>query len=69
MSAWHATGTPAVWRHWTDSRPACVSGIHRYIKEHMHLVLILLLLKALFTCALIECIVVEVVVAALLLRI
>ena len=38
MSAWRATGTPFVWRHWTNSRPASKYRIYRYIKEHMLLV-------------------------------
>ncbi len=50
MSAWHATGRTAVWRHWTNSRPANNSRIYRCINEHMLLMSILLLLNALFAC-------------------
>ena len=69
MSALRATGTPAVWRHWTHSRPANKSRIHRCIKEHMLPVSILLLLKALFSCAETEQILVQIATAALLLSI
>ena len=42
MSAWHATGTPAAWRHRTNSRPASTYSIDRYIDEHMLLVSVML---------------------------
>ncbi len=68
MFAWHAIGKPAVRGHWTNSRPASEFRIHRYLKEHMRLVSILLLPKTLFACAYTDCTVVEAVAAALLLR-
>ena len=67
MSAWHATGRTAVWRHWTNSRPANKSRIYRCINEHMLLRSILLLLKALFTCGWTDGIAVQIAAAALVL--
>ena len=38
MSAWRATGIPAVWQQWANNRPASKYRIYRYIQEHMLLV-------------------------------
>ena len=69
MSAWHATGRTAVWRRWTNSRPANKSRIYRCINEHLLLMFILLLLKALFACVSTDGIVIQVAAAALVLGI